>query len=96
MNAKTVKLTTLRELVEAGSVRSAAIIGLPGGYAVQVRYGISDRALAARAREARIFSKIDGADMIITLGRNKAWKIRGTCDELDYRKRCYRLNAVKK
>jgi len=34
MNAKTVKLALLRELVEAGSVRSAAIIGLPGGYAV--------------------------------------------------------------
>ena len=31
MNAKTVKLALLRELVEAGSVRSAAIIGLPGG-----------------------------------------------------------------
>ena len=48
MNAKTVKLSTLRELVEAGSVRSAAIVGLPGGYSVQVRYGMSDRALAAR------------------------------------------------
>jgi len=61
MNAKTVKLATLRELVEAGSVRSAAIIGLPGGYAVHVRYGTSDRALAARTGEVRIFSKIDGA-----------------------------------
>ena len=61
MNAKTVKLATLRELVEAGSVRSAAIIGLPGGYAVQVRYGMSDRALAARTGDVRIFSKIDGA-----------------------------------
>lgn len=48
MNAKTVKLALLRELVEAGSVRSAAIIGLPGGYAVQVRYGMSDRALHRR------------------------------------------------
>ena len=61
MNAKTVKLATLRELVEAGSVRSAAIVGLPGGYAVQVRYGMSDRALAARTGDVRIFSKIDGA-----------------------------------
>jgi hypothetical protein len=61
MNAKTVKLATLRELVEAGSVRSAAIVGLPGGYAVRVRYGMSDRALAARTGDVRIFSKIDGA-----------------------------------
>ena len=61
MNAKTVKLSTLRELVEAGSVRSAAIVGLPGGYSVQVRYGMSDRALAARTGDVRIFSKIDGA-----------------------------------
>ena len=58
---KTVKLALLRELVEAGSVRSAAIIGLPGGYAVQVRYGISDRALAARTGEVRVFAKIDAA-----------------------------------
>ena len=61
MNEKTVKLALLRELVEAGSVRSAAIIGLPGGYAVQVRYGMSDRALAARTGEVRVFSKIDAA-----------------------------------
>ena len=61
MNAKTVKLALLRELVEAGSVRSAAIIGLPGGYAVQVRYGMSDRALAARTGEVRVFAKIDAA-----------------------------------
>ena len=61
MNAKTVKLATLRELVEAGSVRSAAIVGLPGGYAVQVRYGMSDRALAARTGDVRIFAKIDAA-----------------------------------
>ena len=61
MNAKTVKFAMLRELVEAGSVRSAAIVGLPGGYAVQVRYGMSDRALAARTGDVRIFSKIDGA-----------------------------------
>ena len=61
MNAKTVKLAMLRELVEAGSIRSAAIVGLPGGYAVQVRYGMSDRALAARTGEVRVFAKIDAA-----------------------------------
>ena len=65
MNAKTVKLATLRELVEAGSVRSAAIIGLSGGYAAQLRYGMSDRALAARTGEVRIFSKIDAAAKIL-------------------------------
>ena len=73
MNAKTVKLSTLRELVEAGSVRSAAIVGLPGGYSVQVRYGMSDRALAARTGDVRIFSKIDGAAKILrALGVVKA------------------------
>ena len=61
MNAKTVKLAMLRELVEAGSIRSAAIVGLPGGYAIQVRYGMSDRALAARTGDVRIFAKIDAA-----------------------------------
>ena len=61
INAETVKLALLRELVESGSVRSAAIIGLPGGYAVQVRYSMSDRALAARTGEVRVFAKIDAA-----------------------------------
>lgn len=42
-------------------MRSAAIVGLPGGYAVQVRYGMSDRALAARTGEVRVFAKIDAA-----------------------------------
>jgi hypothetical protein len=61
MNANTVKIAVLRELVASGSVRSAAIVGLPGGYAVKVRYGSSDRALAARTGEVRVFSKIDAA-----------------------------------
>lgn len=65
MNTKTVKLATLRELIDAGSVRSAAIVGLPGGYAVQVRYGMSDRALAARTGDVRIFAKIDAAAKIL-------------------------------
>lgn len=61
MNANTVKIAVLRALVESGSVRSAAIVGLPGGYAVKVRYGSSDRALAARTGEVRVFAKIDAA-----------------------------------
>jgi hypothetical protein len=69
MNANTVKIAVLRELVASGSVRSAAIVGLPGGYAVKVRYGTSDRALAASTGDVRVFMTIDAAAKTLrTLG----------------------------
>lgn len=42
----TIKEATLRELVQAQSVRVATVLGRPGGYAISVRYGMAERALA--------------------------------------------------
>lgn len=60
MNTETIDHTTLSRLAEAGAVRSAHIVGQKGGWGVLVKYGMTERALAAqRSREVRIFSKFE-------------------------------------
>lgn len=56
-----VRLDTLRELVAAGSVRSATLLGQRGGFAVLVRIGMSERLLANRAGQPRLYAKLDTA-----------------------------------
>ena len=46
--ADTIDHTTLTHLVEAGAVRGADVIGNSNGWGVVVRYGMTERALAAR------------------------------------------------
>lgn len=57
----TVKLSTLRELADAGSVRSVSLRGQKGGYAVSVRYGTAERVLAGKNGDPRVFATIDTA-----------------------------------
>lgn len=57
----TVKIATLRELVEAGSVRGVSLLGQKGGYAVSVRYGMAERILAGRDGDPRVFATLDTA-----------------------------------
>lgn len=60
MSTETIDHTTLSRLAEAGAVRSAHIVGQKGGWGVLVKYGMTERALAAqRSREVRIFSKFE-------------------------------------
>lgn len=60
MNTQTIDHTTLSRLAEAGSVRSAHIIGQTGGWGVLVKYGMSERALAAqRSQQVRVFRKFE-------------------------------------
>lgn len=68
--AATVKLSTARELVEAGSVRQASIIGQAGGYAVLLRVGMQERALATKGGAPRLFAGLDAAARVLrdTLG----------------------------
>ena len=63
--AATVKLSTARELVEAGSVRAASIIGQPGGYAVLLRVGMQERALSTKAGAPRLFTGLDAAARVL-------------------------------
>lgn len=60
MTTETIDHTTLARLAEAGAVRSAHVVGQPGGWGILVKYGMTERALAAqRSRQARIFRKFE-------------------------------------
>ena len=60
MAAETIDHGTLSRLVEAGAVRGACIVGQRGGWAVLVKYGMTERALAAqRSRQVRLFRKFE-------------------------------------
>ena len=69
MTAAVVKLATLRELIEAKSVRAASIVGGKGGWAVSVRFGQSERVLAGKDGAPRRFTRLDtAARQLIDLG----------------------------
>jgi hypothetical protein len=55
----TIDHQTLLHLVEAGAVRGADVIGQPGGWNIIVKYGMVERALAARRGAIRLFSRFD-------------------------------------
>lgn len=58
--AETIDHGTLSRLVEAGAVRGAHIVGQCGGWAVLVKYGMTERPLAAqRSRQVRMFRKFE-------------------------------------
>ena len=59
MSAETIDQNTLKRLVEAGAVRGADIIGHQGGWGVVVKYGMTERALAARRGSIRSFRKLE-------------------------------------
>jgi hypothetical protein len=65
MGRDTIDHTTLIHLVEAGAVCGTDVIGQPGGRGVVVKYGMTEKALAARrpstesggpARPSRLFT----------------------------------------
>lgn len=60
MKAETIDHTTLSKLAEAGAVRSAHVVGQDGGWGILVKYGMTERALAAqRSHKVRIFRKLE-------------------------------------
>ncbi len=60
MAADTIDHSTLAELVEAGALRGAHVVGQPGGWSLRVKYGAAERALAAqRSRQVRVFRRIE-------------------------------------
>ena len=69
MTAAVVKLSTLRELIDAKSVRAASIVGGKGGWAVSVRFGQSERVLAGKDGAPRRFTRLDtAARQLLDLG----------------------------
>lgn len=59
ITADTIDHATLAHLVEAGAVRGADVIGQPGGWGVVIKYGMTERALAARRGAIRNFKKFE-------------------------------------
>lgn len=60
MTTDTIDHTTLTKLAEAGVVRSAHVVGQAGGWGVLVKYGMTERALAAqRSHQVRIFRRLE-------------------------------------
>ncbi|CAM3408646.1 hypothetical protein ABLA30_20300 [Xenorhabdus nematophila] len=60
MATETIDHSTLYHLVEAGAVHAAHVIGTPDGWTVMVKYGLTERPLAAqRNRQVRLFKKLE-------------------------------------
>ena len=60
MATETIDHTTLTKLAEAGVVKSAHVVGQVGGWGVRVKYGKTERALAAqRSQQLRVFRKLE-------------------------------------
>ena len=59
--AEFLKLATARELVDAGAVKQAEVIGLPGGWTVQLHTYNQARVLATKANEPRRFGTFESA-----------------------------------
>lgn len=60
-----VKLATARELVNAGAVQRAEVIGLPGGWAVQLQTYNQARVLATKRAEPRRFTTFEAALQVL-------------------------------
>lgn len=56
-----ITLATAREIVAAGSLRGAELLGRPGGYLVLFKIGMQTRTLVTRAGAPRIFGSLDAA-----------------------------------
>ena len=59
MTAQTIDHATLVKLIDAGTVRTARVIGRTGGWGVIVSCGKAIRPLAAQRGKLRLFSKLD-------------------------------------
>lgn len=59
ITADTIDHTTLAHLVEADAVRNVDVIGQSGGWGVVIKYGMTERALAARRGAVRNFKKFE-------------------------------------
>ena len=59
VTSETIDYTTLARLVEAGAVRGADVIGHGSGWGVVVKYGMTERALAARRGAVRTFRRFE-------------------------------------
>lgn len=63
--SETIDQATLVNLVQAGVIQDANVIGQPGGWELVVRYGKVRHALAIKQGKIRIFRKLDTLDSFL-------------------------------
>ena len=59
MATETIDQKTLSQLVEAGAVRAAHVVGHGSGWTIAARYGLTERFLAAKRGDVRVFRKLE-------------------------------------
>lgn len=60
MASETIDHSTLHKLVESGVVDAAQVMGTQGGWSLTVKYGRTERPLAAqRSRQVRLFKRLE-------------------------------------
>jgi hypothetical protein len=59
MSAQTIDQKTLTNLVEAGAVRAAHVVGHGNGWAMMAKYGMTERFLAVKQGDVRVFRKFE-------------------------------------
>jgi hypothetical protein len=67
----TIKESTLRELVEAASIKSACAMGTRGGYAIVIRCGTNERALASVRGDVRLFTLDHATKFLRSIGLSR-------------------------
>ena len=73
---------TVKGLVDAHAIQGAVVLGQPGGFAVLVKYGNTERAIAAqRSRQLRLWRHLDTAASYI---RDELGVPRFEVDMLDH------------
>lgn len=59
MATETIDQKTLTQLVEAGAVRAAHVVGHGNGWTIAARYGMTERFLSAKRGDVRVFRKLE-------------------------------------
>jgi len=59
MTTDTITHETVSQLVEAGAIRAAHVVGQKGGWGVLFRYGMTERPLAAQRGNVRVFKRFE-------------------------------------
>lgn len=63
--AELIKVGPARDLVDAGAVKGAEIVGFPGGWLVRLRTGGRPRILATKLGAQRHFATVDSAVKVL-------------------------------
>lgn len=60
MSTHTIDTAMVRRLVEASAIRGASIIGVPGGWSVMLKLGLTEKALGSQRRDTpRLWRSLD-------------------------------------